>query len=211
MALSFVKWHKKLLILALLVILACYTLMLLPPLQTLAQAQQAGQDTAQASTAETTTQAVRQIIASATVLGDYRDWSAYSAQDDGLICFARSTPTNRSNAARQMPPAYIYITHRPALNRRNIVSIVPGYNFAPEADATLAIGGQSFALLTRKNAAWLKDLNQTSSLITAMRKGIFMTMTATSSNGNKITDTYSLSGVTRAANAIALGCNISQS
>src|SRR5208282_4000965 len=84
-----------------------------------------------------------------TLLGQYGDWGAYTASPGGKkICFAIAKPssseTNPPNRPRN--PAYMFISSRPADKVSNEVSIIIGYPFKPNSEATVDIGSTSFAL-----------------------------------------------------------------
>ena len=61
-------------------------------------------------------------------------------------------------------------------------------------------------MFTDKDSAWVETPSQEADLIAAMRKGKAMTVEGTSRRGTVSTDTYSLSGVTAALDAIAKEC-----
>ena len=61
-------------------------------------------------------------------------------------------------------------------------------------------------MFTDKDSAWIENPDQENDLIEAMRKGTKMTVEGTSRRGTVTTDSYSLSGVTAALDAIAKEC-----
>jgi hypothetical protein len=140
-------------------------------------------------------------------IGDFKDWSVYSASEGaGAVCFAMSKPTDVSPAPDGYTQAYLYLTHRPAENVTNELNLVAGFDFAPDQPATLNVGGKSFDLFTQKDAAWLLDTNQGDNLAGAMRAGTTLVIEGTSDKGILITETFSLSGATAASRAIDSGC-----
>ena len=137
-------------------------------------------------------------------LGDFRDWSAYSASDgSGQVCFALSKPTDVSPPVDGYTQAYLYLTQRPAQGISNEINLVAGFNFAPDQPATLTVGGTSFDLFTQKDAAWLLDSTQADNLAGAMRAGSTLTIEGTTERGILVTQTFSLSGATAASRAIS--------
>src|SRR5262245_27984930 len=77
------------------------------------------------------------------LLGTYGDWGAYIANAGGRkVCFALAKPSS-SQLSRQgwdRGATYMFVSTRPAENVRNEVSIIFGYAFKPNADATVEIG-----------------------------------------------------------------------
>lgn len=139
-------------------------------------------------------------------LGEFRDWSAYSASDgSGQVCFALSKPQSVEPAVDGYTQAYLYLTNKPSEGVANEINLVAGFNFAPDQPATLTISGTSFDLFTQKDAAWLLDATQADNLAGAMRAGSQLTIEGTSEKGILVTQTFSLSGATAASRAIG-GC-----
>ena len=137
------------------------------------------------------------------LIGDFRDWSAYSAQEGaGALCFALSKPTETTPVPDGFTEAYVYLTNRPGEGIRNEFNLVAGFNFAPDQPATLSVGGQTFELFTENDAAWLLDPALGDSLAGAMRAGSTLTIDGTSDRGIRVTQVFSLSGATAASRAI---------
>jgi hypothetical protein len=141
------------------------------------------------------------------LLGDFRDWSAYSAVDGvGNVCFAMSKPKEVAPQPDGYTAGYLYLTHRPSESVRNEINIVAGFTFAPDTPATVSVSGQSFDLFTEADAAWLLDPSRSDTLASAMRAGSTLVVEGTSDKGIKIRETYSLSGATAASRAIDAEC-----
>jgi hypothetical protein len=152
------------------------------------------------STAAASAQQVR-------LLGDFRDWSAYTAVDGvGNICFALSKPVEVTPQPDGYTEAYLYLTHRPAESVANEFNLVAGFAFAPDTPATLQVSGETFDLFTEADAAWLLDPSRADGLASAMRAGTTLVLEGTSDKGIKIRETFSLSGATAASRAIDAEC-----
>ena len=136
-------------------------------------------------------------------LGDFRDWSAYSASDGtGPVCFAMSKPTSVTPTPDGYSQAYLYLTHRPAESLRNEINLVAGFAFAPDTPATMTISGQSYDLFTEGDAAWLLDPSRSDDLAGSIRAGSILTVEGTTDRGIRVVETFSLSGATAASRAI---------
>jgi hypothetical protein len=141
------------------------------------------------------------------LIGDFRDWSAYSALDGvGNICFALSKPVEVAPQPDGFTAAYLYLTHRPAESVSNEINLVAGFAFAPDTPATLTVSGETFDLFTEADAAWLLDPTRADGLASAMRAGTTIVLEGTSDKGIKIRETFSLSGATAASRAIDGEC-----
>jgi hypothetical protein len=141
------------------------------------------------------------------LLGDFRDWSAYATSDSaGKICFVLSKPVSTEPEPDGYGDAYLYLTHRPAERIRNEFNLVAGYTFSPDSEAQLQVGGETYALFTSDDAAWLLDTDSAQDVASSMRAGTTMVIEGTSERGIKIRQTFSLSGVTAASRAIDAEC-----
>ncbi len=80
---------------------------------------------------------------SARVLGDFRDWSSYAADDgSGTICFAMTKPKSSDPAAEVTGEAYVYITDRPAEDVASEFNVVAGYTFQTGSFARVSVSGR---------------------------------------------------------------------
>jgi hypothetical protein len=142
---------------------------------------------------------------SARVLGDFRDWASYAADDgSGTICFAMSRPKSSEPAIDGA--AYLYITNRPGEDVSSEFNVVAGYTFQTGSVATVSIGGQNFNLFTQGDAAWLDDAGQSAALAAAIRAGSTLTIQGTNAAGSRVIQNYSLSGATAAQQAVGAEC-----
>jgi hypothetical protein len=147
---------------------------------------------------------------SPTPLNKFTDWSASTYDDGGkTLCYATSDPKKQAGKFASRGKPYIAITHAPQANVRDQVSYVAGYDFKPDSVVKVTIGKQSFQLeLLQKDRAWAKNSDIDKQLVAAMRKGSTLTIQGTSARGNQITDTYSLSGFSKAYQAIGTACKV---
>lgn len=144
---------------------------------------------------------------SARVLGDFRDWSSYAADDgSGTICFAMSRPKTTEPTPTGLGDAYLYVSDRPAESVAGEFNVVAGYTFQTGSRATASVGGEEFALFTQGDAAWLDDAGQAANLAAAIRAGSTLVITGTAADGTAITQSYSLSGATAAQQAVGAEC-----
>lgn len=144
---------------------------------------------------------------SARVLGDFRDWSSYAADDGtGTICFAMTRPKSTEPSSESSSEAYVYVTNRPSEEVVTEFNVVGGYTFQTGSLASVTIGSQSFPLFTQGDAAWLDDSAQAANLAAAIRAGSTLVVTGTSADGTQITQSYSLSGATAAQQAVGAEC-----
>jgi hypothetical protein len=143
-------------------------------------------------------------------LGEFGDWRAQTFTENGKpVCTAWSQPTNDEGDYSKRGAIYAYVTHRPAQKRLNEVQIVAGYRYKKGSEVHVRIGGETFKLFTRYDAAWARSPAVDRKLVGAMRRGNSMIVTGISGRGTDTTDTYSLKGITAAHDAINKACGVS--
>ncbi len=150
---------------------------------------------------------VSALAQSVQVLGDYRDWSAFTANDgSGPICFAMSKPKQVEPIPDGYTQGYIYLTNRTSEGLRSEFNFIAGFEFATDSEAVARVGSRVFDLFVSGDAAWLMDVEQAEAFAAALRAGSTLVIEGTSALGVKITQTYSLSGATAASRAINSAC-----
>jgi hypothetical protein len=144
-----------------------------------------------------------------TLLGTFGDWGAYTASPGGKkVCFALAKPSKSETVPpnRQRDVAYLFVSSRPAEKVKDEVSIIIGYGFKANTDATLELGGASYAMYTQADGAWIKNAAEEAKLIEAMRKGGDLTVKGTSARGTGTTDVFSLKGLAQALDKVGEEC-----
>ena len=140
-------------------------------------------------------------------LGDFGDWSAFRFQESGeTACYMASEPKKAEGNYTNRGDIFAVVTHRPAENTRNEVSILAGYTYEKGSSVEVQIGSKKVTLFTDQDSAWAADAATDSDLVKAMIKGSKMVVRGTSSRGTLTTDSYSLSGFTKAHKAIDKAC-----
>ncbi|HEY2136674.1 MAG TPA: invasion associated locus B family protein [Xanthobacteraceae bacterium] len=145
-----------------------------------------------------------------TLLGMFGDWGAYTASPGGKkICFALAKPANSQSVPANRPrdPTYLFVSSRPAERVKDEVSIIIGYGFKPNSDASLELGGANYAMYTQNDGAWVKNAAEETRLVDAMRKGTDLTVKGTSARGTATSDTFSLKGLAQALDKVGQECH----
>jgi hypothetical protein len=167
-------------------------------------------DNAKAKPAESANpQAAKAVGGSPNLLGQYGEWGAYTAMSGGKkVCFALAKPSKMATAPPNRPrdPPYMFISSRPSEKVRDEVSIIAGYGFKPNAEATIDIGGSSYAMSTQNDGAWIKNAADEPRLVDSLRKGTDAVVKGSSAKGTASTDTYTLRGLAQALDRIGQEC-----
>jgi invasion protein IalB len=136
-----------------------------------------------------------------TLIGQYGDWGAYYATPGGRkVCFSIARPKSSvtNPAGRKRDQAFMFVSSRPGENVRDEVSVIIGYPFKPNTDASVEIGAVKFAMYTLNDGAWIKNVAEEPRMVDAMRKGAELTIKGVSGHGTESTDQYSLKGLAQA-------------
>jgi hypothetical protein len=144
-----------------------------------------------------------------TLLGQYGVWGAYTASPAGKkVCFAIANPSAGETVPSDRPrnPAYMFVSTRPADKVANEISIIVGYPFKPNSEATAEVGSTSFALYTQQDGAWIKNAADEANMIGAMRSGQTAVVKGVSIKGTQSSDTYSLKGLSQALDRTGQEC-----
>lgn len=145
-------------------------------------------------------------------IGTFGKWSAFSYDDAGKqVCYVASLPIKSEGAYKSRGDVQALITHRPADQAVDVVSIVAGYSYKPDTDANVAVGNRRFDLFTVEGRAWARDAKTDKDMIQAFIKANSMVVKGVSSRGTPTTDTFSLQGFTAAYKAIGDACGIKAS
>lgn len=146
----------------------------------------------------------------ATAIVTSKSWTAYKSGDGAAkMCFVASQPTDTKYepaGVKSRDPAFFMITTIPGKKIKNEASTIIGYAFKDGTKVTVDIGGKKFTMFTDKDNAWIENPDQEGALVTAMKGGKTMSVQGTSKRGTVSTDTYSLSGISGALDAMAKEC-----
>ena len=147
-----------------------------------------------------------------TLVGTFNDWTmwsyngSYSGNGQGKICYIYAEPSDMKPNKLDHGRVSFSITSSPAQGVNQEANFVAGYPFKEQAPVTVDIDGKKFTMFTQGDSAWLLDQSEEPKLLAAMKDGKRMVVSAESRRGNKTTYSYSLSGVTAAADKMISEC-----
>lgn len=145
--------------------------------------------------------------AGAMKLADFGDWGAYTSNTaKGKVCYALAQPKERLPKTLKRDPGYVFISNRPSEGVRNEVSFQLGFPTKDGGEGSATIGATSFALVTKGDAAWVKNAAEDAAFVEALRKGQSLVIKAQSKKGNESTDRFALAGVAQALELVRKEC-----
>lgn len=142
-------------------------------------------------------------------VGTFGDWHVQTYEEGGAkVCLMWSQPTKAEGDYTQRGEVYAYVTHRPARQRLNEVSLSMGYPLKKDGVLDIIIGEQKYALFTQGDTAWNRTPAEDEKMVAAMKAGATLIARGVSSRGTRTTDTYSLGGFTKAHAATSKACGV---
>lgn len=140
-------------------------------------------------------------------LAVFGDWGAYASDTaKGKVCYALARPKERLPKTLKRDDGYLFISNRPAEGVRNEVSVVLGFQAKDGSEGSATIGSTTFALVTKGDAAWVKNAAEDAAFVDTLRKGQSLALKATSKKGNESTDRYALNGFVQALDRVKKEC-----
>ncbi len=143
------------------------------------------------------------------LLGTEKKWNAYTTNlNKNLTCFITSEPIKTSGKFKKnnRGKPYVFVTNTKGGSSHE-VSIKAGFNFKRNKDVIFDVDGKKTKLFPVDDRAWSESSKIDRFLVQSMRRGKTLIVTGTSTPGNKIVDTYSLSGFTKALRLIDKSCS----
>ena len=148
-------------------------------------------------------------VAQEALIDNFGDWSAFSTTEDGnRVCYMGSLPKTSEGKYSARGDTHTLVSHRPAENAVDVVSIRAGYTYEKESEVEVVVDSARFQLFTDGGHAFAWDSKADAALVEAMKAGTTMIVHGTSSRGTPTVDTYSLKGFTAAYRAIGKACGV---
>lgn len=143
-----------------------------------------------------------------TLDSEHKAWSVFTIKQDGeKICYITSAPVKKTGNYKRRAKPYILVTYRKGAPAE--VSVNSGYPYKKDSEVTLTTGKSKYALFTTEETpkiAWAKTSKDDDKIVKNMIKGTKIIAKAKSRLGSHSTDTYSLSGFTKAYNRMKALC-----
>ena len=142
------------------------------------------------------------------LMATYGDWEVYVFYEgNNKVCYMASHPKLQQGNYTKRGDPFALITNRPAENTRDVFSYITGYTYKAGSESVVSIDGDEYALFTQDETAWAPDSETDRRLAKAIREGAKMVVTGTSARGTLTTDTFSLSGSSKAYDRMTDECN----
>jgi hypothetical protein len=137
----------------------------------------------------------------------FGDWTVYAHDEaSGRVCFA-STPPRASDPPQDTGfKPLLYVSSWPREGVRAEVSVKTASPLKPGALGSIIVDKATFKLTSNGDRAYVLDPTDELKLLDAMKKGASVIVVAQTERGVVAKDTYSLSGITQALQAMTAAC-----
>lgn len=143
-----------------------------------------------------------------TELGVFGDWRAFQYDENGSpVCYMMTQPTKSEGNYAKRGEVHALVTHRPATGQVGVFTFGAGYEIKPDSKPKVTVGDTAIALFPAGENGWARN-DDDPKLVAAMKGGAKMIITGTSARGTDTKDTFSLSGFTKAYEAIGKACGV---
>lgn len=137
----------------------------------------------------------------------FRDWSVFVRDVDGdRICFAATEATAKHPAKVNHGDVFFLVSTWKSGAAVNQPSFMAGYNLKDASGPTVRVGARSFAMFASDNEGFIEAAKDEQALVTAMRTGADMRVSAVSSRGTATSYTISLQGISAALDKVKEAC-----
>jgi invasion protein IalB len=146
-------------------------------------------------------------------VGSFKSWAAYTFEDKGrLMCYTQSAPTHSIGDPDSRGQAAVMVIQAPDAAAKDQFSIVLGFTPQDGKTVTVTIGakaGKGKKYTLKKFAvgrAWAESAGQDKLIVSAMKRYNYLVVDSVSAKGEKVRDTYNLSGFGKAYDASVKAC-----
>lgn len=141
------------------------------------------------------------------VLGTFGEWTSFAeGNDKAKLCYAASAPIKKEGKYTSRGDTAVLVTHNLGDGSFDVVSVVAGYEFKPDEDVLAQVDATKFTMFTKGDRAWNAEGKDDREMVAAMKRGRNLLVIGNSTRGTRTTDTYSLTGFTKAYEAISKAC-----
>ncbi|MBI1366110.1 MAG: hypothetical protein GC153_09175 [Alphaproteobacteria bacterium] len=140
-------------------------------------------------------------------IATYKDWSVFTRKvDNDLICYAATEAKDKSPKSVNHGDIFFLVATWKSGAATEQPSFMAGYNLKDSPPPTIRIDSEKWDMYVSDNEAFIESPKDEKSLISAMRRGSQMRISAISSRGTATSYTMSLQGVSAALDRVAQAC-----
>ena len=140
-------------------------------------------------------------------IATYKDWSVFTRHvGDDVICYAATEAQDKSPKSVNHGDIFFLVATWKSGAARNQPSFMAGYNLKDSPAPTIRIDTEKWDMYVSDNEAFIEGAKDEQSLISAMRRGSEMRISAISNRGTATSYQMSLLGFSNALDRVADAC-----
>lgn len=140
-------------------------------------------------------------------IATYRDWIVYRANVDGeTICYAAATPKDMEPESVDHGNIFFMVSTWKSGAAANQPSFMSGYDLKDRPVPVVRIGANKWDMFSAGQEGFVEDDRSETRLVSAMRRGAEMRLSAMSERGTSTEYTFSLLGISNALDRAARAC-----
>lgn len=137
----------------------------------------------------------------------YRDWIVYSAEVGGdTICYAVTKPTDQDPSSVDHGDVFFTVATWKSGRASEQPSFMAGYELRTEPEPLVRVGSDRWSMYTSEDESFVESDSDEDRLVSAMRRGSEMRVSAMSARGTNTEYTFSLLGVSNALDRARAAC-----
>ncbi|MGV6802192.1 MAG: invasion associated locus B family protein [bacterium] len=137
----------------------------------------------------------------------YRDWKVHKRDLGGdTVCYALTEASDKSPRSANHGNVFFMVSTWRSGVAKNQPSFMAGYDLRNAPEPTIRIGADKWGLYTDGNEAFIDKTRDEERLISAMRRGSDMRVSAVSARGTATNYSFSLLGISAALDRVKKEC-----
>jgi invasion protein IalB len=140
-------------------------------------------------------------------IATFKSWSVFVREVEGdRICFAASEAQDKAPQSVNHGEVFFLVATWKSGAAVNQPSFMAGYNLKDAPAPAIRVGSEKFTMYASQNEAFIESAKDEQALISAMKRGADMRVSAVSSRGTATSYTMSLQGLSAALEKVAEVC-----
>lgn len=146
------------------------------------------------------------VMADASAIANYNDWTVFSDSSAGeTVCYAATQATDKAPKAADHGDVWFYVTNWRSGRASNQPSIKVGYDLREDVPPKARIGRSTYSLFSVGREAFADDSDD-ARIVGALKKGSELRIEAVSARNTKVSYHFSLKGSSKAIEKAAASC-----
>jgi hypothetical protein len=141
------------------------------------------------------------------VIANYKDWSVYTQDLNGdVVCYAVSEPTDKTPRSVNHGDVFFMVASWKSGVAQNQPSFIAGYDLRANPDPVVRVGSDKWNMYISGTEGFIDKSTDEDRLVSAMRRGADMRLSAVSARGTATNYSFSLLGISAALDRVRKEC-----